>query len=66
MATQFLKVCYIFHPNYGCSLHTSCIKICNCKINKETSEFFWHFTWLTFLVYSLESRLLLEIKRVLL
>jgi hypothetical protein len=41
MATQFLKVCLNFHPNYGCSLQTWWIKIWKCKINNETSELFF-------------------------
>jgi hypothetical protein len=69
MATQFLKVRFSFHPNYGCSLHTSWIKICDCRINNETSEnFFALFIVKISSPYSLGSRLLftsMEIKLVL-
>jgi hypothetical protein len=69
MATQFLKVCFNFHPNYGCSLQTSCIKIYKYKINNETSEIFLAFHMVSISsVYSLGSRLLflnMEIKLVL-
>jgi hypothetical protein len=69
MATQFLKVRFIFHPNYGCSLHTTWIKICNYRINNETSEHFFAFFMVKISsVYNLGSWLLftsMEIKLVL-
>jgi hypothetical protein len=35
---SFLKGCYIFHPNCGCSLHRSSINIYKCQNNKEGSK----------------------------
>jgi hypothetical protein len=69
MATQFLEVCFKFHPNYGCSSYTSYIKICNYKIKNERSEFFLAFLMVNnSSVYNLGSGLFftnMEIKLVL-
>jgi hypothetical protein len=48
MAIHFLKDCYIFHPNHGCSLHRLSINIYKCQNNKEGSKILLTFNMLTF------------------
>jgi hypothetical protein len=60
MAIHFLKGCYSFHPNYGCSLHSSSINIYKYQNNKEGSKILLSFNmFIVFSLHNLGSRLFL-------
>jgi hypothetical protein len=64
MAIHFFNICSNFHPNYGCSLHSSSSQVYNCQNNKEMNEILLPLNMLILSsMYNLGSKVLLIIKR---